>query len=67
MCGLGEFAFEYAERNGICDGSNKERKTLGKDWAVSFYKTPNLSIGLPEKRSFGRIVRFNGAQGFWDS
>lgn len=65
MCSLGELVFEYAERNGIGDGLNKERKTLGKDWAISFCKRQNLSIGLPEKRSFGRIMRFNETQVFF--
>jgi hypothetical protein len=53
---LKELAFEYAERNEITHRFNRVKKTAGKDWVISFCKTQNLSVGLPEKYSLGRTT-----------
>jgi predicted RNA binding protein YcfA (HicA-like mRNA interferase family) len=59
---LKELGFEYAERKGIHHRFNKEKKTAGKDWVITFCERQNLSIRMPEKCSLGRTIGFNEVQ-----
>ncbi|XP_030746032.1 uncharacterized protein LOC115874874 [Sitophilus oryzae] len=59
---LRSLAYEFAERNRIQHKFNKETKTAGKDWALSFAKRYKFSLRIPQKTSVGRIMGFNKAQ-----
>jgi hypothetical protein len=59
---LKELAFEYAECNEISHRFNRAKKTAGKKWEISFCKTQNLSVRLPEECSLGRTTGFNEVQ-----
>jgi hypothetical protein len=59
---LTALTFQYSECNGIDHKFNKENKAAGKGWVISFCKTQNLLVTVPEKCSLGTSTGFNKVQ-----
>jgi hypothetical protein len=56
---LRRIAFEFVEGNEIKHNFNKDSRTAGKDWLVTFLKrNQSVSIRIPEATSTNRIVGF---------
>jgi hypothetical protein len=60
---LRSLAFELAERNGIENPFDKEKKIAGEAWAYGFMKRHSqLSLRCPEATSMARLAGFNHIQ-----
>ncbi|XP_063222242.1 uncharacterized protein LOC134534428 [Bacillus rossius redtenbacheri] len=55
-------AFDFAEKNGVSERFNQEKKLAGKDWLKGFCKRHKLSVRAPELCSVARAVGFNKVQ-----
>lgn len=56
---LRQLAFQFAERNGVPNRFNVEKRMAGKDWAIIFAKKWKLSLRKPESTSIARLIGFN--------
>jgi hypothetical protein len=54
---LRRVVFEYAEKNNIKNGFNKNTRLAGKDWYYDFLqRNPTISARKPEATSINRII-----------
>lgn len=57
---LRSLAYELAEKNGIPNNFNREKKVAGKDWVAGFRKRhPEIVLRKPELTSAARAQAFN--------
>ncbi|KAG5879431.1 hypothetical protein JTB14_026522 [Gonioctena quinquepunctata] len=57
---LRSLALELAERNGLYDRFNKNKKKAGKAWLYAFLnRHPNIKLRSPEPTSLARAMGFN--------
>ncbi|KAJ8875166.1 hypothetical protein PR048_023061 [Dryococelus australis] len=57
-----KIAFDFAEMNGVCNRSNKEKQMADKDWLKGFCKRNKLYVRTPEQCSMARATGFNKMQ-----